>query len=183
MDKKSFASKLKYMNIKSLESKFNTVVFIIVLFNFFSGNIKAQKPIEVWKWKDMEQHLDKQNDTVYVVNFWATWCRPCVKELPHFMKLNEKYKNKKFKMILASLDAKNMIKSKLEPFVHINQIGIETILLDEPNYNRWISKVDKSWEGSIPATAVWQGENWIFIEDSFELYSDLQNIIDKFEIH
>jgi len=56
------------------------------------------------KFEDMEPLLRLQNDTTYVVNFWATWCKPCIKEIPYFKELDSTYKDQKFKLLLVSLD-------------------------------------------------------------------------------
>ncbi|NQY09797.1 MAG: redoxin domain-containing protein [Flavobacteriales bacterium] len=93
----------------------------------------------------------KDNDTTYVVNFWATWCVPCVHELPHFEKLNEL---PKVKVILASLDFPKMIDSKLIPFIKRNKLKSEVVLLNEPDENEMIPKISSEWSGAIPATLV-----------------------------
>ena len=66
---------------------------------------------QISKWRN------SQSDTVYVVNFWATWCKPCVEELPVFEKLNKRYGGKKVQVILVSNDFKMNIETKLKPFV------------------------------------------------------------------
>ena len=60
--------------------------------------------------------FQQQNDTTYVINFWSTWCAPCVKELPYFEQVNQKYTNRKVKVILVSLDFPKQLETKLKPF-------------------------------------------------------------------
>lgn len=68
--------------------------------------------------------LSKKNDTTYVVNFWATWCRPCVEELPYFLEAEEKFKGQKVKFIMVSMDFPKMLESRLKPFLQkINYPG------------------------------------------------------------
>lgn len=93
------------------------------------------------------------NDTTYVVNFWATWCAPCVKELPAFQRLHENHKDKKIKVLLLSLDLKNQIDTKLIPFLANKKVTAEVIHLAK-HQGPWISEVDKDWEGDIPVTLV-----------------------------
>ncbi len=98
--------------------------------------------------------LDKGGDTTYVVNFWATWCGPCVHELHYFTELDSAYSGKKVKVILVSNDFKNEIQTKLVPFIERRKIKTEVLFLDETNDNEWIPKVDKDWQGNIPATLI-----------------------------
>ena len=122
----------------------------------------------------MQPLLNKNNDTTYVVNFWATWCKPCVKELPAFEKLNKKYESKKLKVLLVSLDFPKQLESKVIPFVEDRNIKSEVILLKDPDANKWIPKVDSSWTGAIPATLIYKADNRKFYERSFT-YEELEN--------
>ena len=50
-------------------------------------------PFDVVDFDGLKPYLNKKDDDVYVINFWATWCAPCVKELPYFEQLNKNYKS------------------------------------------------------------------------------------------
>jgi thiol-disulfide isomerase/thioredoxin len=93
-------------------------------------------------------------DTTYIVNFWATWCAPCVKELPEFEKLDSTYKNKPVKVLLVSLDFENQVQTKLIPFIEKRKLQSEVLLLNEVYDNEWIPKIDAKWQGNIPATLI-----------------------------
>ena len=123
--------------------------------------------VNVFDFDRLEPYLNQKNDTLYVINFWATWCVPCIKELPHFEKLNQKYKSEKFKMILVSLDFPKMIESRLFPFIQKNKLQAEVVLLNDPDANSWIEKVAKEWTGAIPATIIYKNEKRTFYEQSF----------------
>ncbi|MGB0788033.1 MAG: TlpA disulfide reductase family protein [Marinirhabdus sp.] len=120
------------------------------------------------------QFLKKQNDTTYVVNFWATWCKPCVKELPYFEQLNKNYKDRKVKVILASLDFPDQVQKQVIPFIKKRGLKSETVLLDDPGANSWIPKVDSTWSGAIPATVIYKKGVRAFYEKSFT-YGELEN--------
>ena len=94
------------------------------------------------------------SDTTYVVNFWATWCKPCVAELPEFEKLNLDYSSKKVKVLLVSMDFKEELEKRVKPFVEKTKYTCEIILLDEVNGNDFINKIYESWSGAIPATLI-----------------------------
>lgn len=93
-------------------------------------------------------------DTVYVVNFWATWCAPCVQELPEFNKLQRMYDGRPVKILLVSLDFKENFPQKLSWFLERKKVLPEVVWLSETNPNVFVPKVDPSWQGSIPATIV-----------------------------
>jgi thiol-disulfide isomerase/thioredoxin len=107
------------------------------------------------------------------VNFWATWCKPCVKELPAFEKLNEVYANDKVKVLLVSLDFIKHFETKVKPFVAEKNLKSDVILLNDPRSNQWIDKVSKEWSGAIPATVIYRGKDRLFYEGSFT-YEELE---------
>ena len=124
--------------------------------------------------------LQKNNDTTYVVNFWATWCKPCVKELPYFERINKDYADKKVKVILASLDFPNKVQSQVVPFIKKNKLHSEIVLLDDADANSWIPKVSEEWSGAIPATVIYKNDSRTFYEKSFtyeELKTEIQKIL------
>jgi len=103
---------------------------------------------------DLVKRYTNSSDTTYVINFWATWCDPCVKELPYFEKLNENYKNKKVKVILVSIDFLSDYDSRVVPFIRKKMIKSEAVLLNESKPNEFIDKIHTKWQGSIPATMI-----------------------------
>lgn len=155
----------------------NLRLFLFLLTCSLFIESKAQT-IPVVKFDFYEQLRSKQNDTTYIVNFWATWCKPCVNELPYFEQLNEKYKNEKVQVILISLDFIKQYDSKLKPFVAKRKLQSQVVLLDEPNYNAWIDKVDKNWGGAIPATVIFNNDKkqYQFFEREFT-FEELDQLV------
>lgn len=152
-------------------------LLLLLFFAFTATGLLAQKQtVPVMDFESFQPLLHQQNDTVYVINFWATWCIPCVKELPDFEQLNAKYKNKKFKMRLISLDFKSALQSRLMPFIEKHQLKAEVILLHAPDADAWIDLVDPSWSGAIPATVIYQGDKRIFREGSYT-YEEIESIV------
>jgi thiol-disulfide isomerase/thioredoxin len=150
--------------------------FFLLIVLLVANAIKAQN-VPVITFEELQQRFDQKNDTVYVYNFWATWCKPCVEELPSFEKLNTEYAGKKVKVVLLSLDFKSQLK-KLEAFVAKKQMKAEVVLLNEPDYNSWIDRVSTEWGGSIPATYVVHQPSGArkFHEGQFS-YAELQDFI------
>jgi len=99
------------------------------------------------------------NDTVYVVNFWATWCIPCVKELPSFNLVHDFYKGRPVKVILASFDFKEQYPQKLEAWVKGKKLRPEVVWFNETNPTEYIPKIAPEWEGGLPATLIINNKN------------------------
>jgi len=125
-----------------------------------------------------EAIINTEDDLVYVINFWATWCGPCVKELPHFESLHNIYKDEKVKVVLVSLDFEKQIDKRLIPFLNKHNIKSEVVLLLDPKESKWIDRVDPSWSGSIPITIIKSGDQRNFYEQVFHSPDELKGIID-----
>jgi len=149
--------------------------FIILL--LFSVFATAQE-VKVIKFPELEAYFNKQNDTLYIINFWATWCKPCIQELPAFEEIHEDFKTAGVKVLLVSLDFIDKLDKQLKPFMKKNYIDAEVVLLDEPKYNDWIDKVSTEWGGAIPATLFVMSSKSIhdFYEKEFT-YMELANKI------
>ena len=122
--------------------------------------------IEVYNFEELSLFLEQEKDQIYVINFWATWCKPCIQELPYFEAAQKKYSGD-IKVILVSLDFTDKLESQLIPFVSEKSIQSQVILLDDPHENEWIPKVDSTWSGAIPATLMIKGSERKFFEKSF----------------
>ena len=148
------------------------VLFSLALMLPFAG--AAQ--IQTIDFGQLEPRLSTDSDSLYVVNFWATWCVPCVKELPEFEKLNELYSDKKVKVLLVSLDNPRHKESRVIPFIENHNLKSEILLLDDPRSNTWIPRVDESWSGAIPATIVFNKNSRAFHEKVFT-WEELEMIV------
>jgi thiol-disulfide isomerase/thioredoxin len=124
----------------------------LLLFIALSGTLQAQQATKM-KITDLETRL-KQPDTVFIINFWATWCGPCVAELPGFNRIDSAYAGKPVKVILVSLDFPEAFPDKLNKFLNDKKIHAQVCWLDESDANYFIPKVSNSWSGAIPATLV-----------------------------
>ena len=136
--------------------------------------------VNAYEYEGLKYFLNQKNDTTYVVNFWATWCVPCVEELPHFEKINAKYKANKVKVILVSLDMPKMVESKLLPFITKKQIKSQVLLMRDPDQNTWLPKVDSTWSGALPATLIYNKDIRKFYEKSFT-YDELEKEVSNFK--
>ncbi|HEX8270603.1 MAG TPA: redoxin domain-containing protein [Flavobacterium sp.] len=135
--------------------------------------------VDSYDFSSFEHLLKTDSDTTYVVNFWATWCGPCVVELPHFEQLRSDYKKSAVKVILVSLDMPKQVESRLIPFIQKKKLLSKVVLLDDPDANSWISKVDKNWSGALPATLIFSKGQRRFYERSFT-YNELEKELNQF---
>lgn len=144
-------------------------------------NETEEAPVKfpVYDYDGLEPILNTKDDTTYIVSFWATWCKPCIEELPDIEKVYDDYKHKNVALILVSLDMPSMWKSKLEPFVAENQLKGEVIILDDPKMNDWIPKINAEWEGGIPASLIFNGAKRQFYPHGFT-YEELEKELLKF---
>lgn len=124
-----------------------------------------------------EPVLHQNNDTVYVINFWATWCMPCIEEMPDLLNFSSDMKDHKFRLILVSLDNPDHLETRVKPFLKKHGIRETVILLDDPDANRWIEKVHTDWMGSIPGTLIYSRDFRQFYSDKID-YSTLKKIVE-----
>ncbi|PZT97306.1 MAG: TlpA family protein disulfide reductase, partial [Chryseobacterium sp.] len=117
------------------------IYFVILLLGTHWYSAQNQTDVSFVKYEELEKRIQSERDKLLVVNFWATTCAPCVKELPYFMEVNNKYKNDpKFKMLLVSLD-RAVDKERVLKFIKNKNLGAEVILLDDiKRMNTWIPR-------------------------------------------
>ena len=119
---------------------------------------------------------EPSKDKIQVINFWATWCAPCVEELPAFTAIDER---KDVEVILISLDEAKNVDTLVNPFLVKNKITSTVKLLDDPYAAEWIPMVDAHWDGAIPATLIQKGAKKMFYNHSFTK-EELEEEVSKF---
>ena len=128
-------------------------ILTVAILGIATTILVAQKA-EVVKLPEIQKLMETPADQVQVINFWATWCAPCVKELPLFEKLNAQNRPD-VKVTLISMDMDlDPNPEKVYKFIERKKIQSRVLLLDESDPNAWISKLDKNWSGALPATIV-----------------------------
>lgn len=127
-----------------------TVFIVVLMISFFALPAVGQKVKKI-KITDLEKII-AESKTPLIINFWATFCKPCMEEIPHFQKLGKKYEKKGVKLLLVSLDMKDDFPAKVNAFIKKKKIAIPVAWLDETNADYFCPKVDPAWSGAIPAT-------------------------------
>ena len=95
-------------------------ILLVLILLCFACNTNDE--LKVYNYDGIAPLINKTDDKVHVVNFWATWCAPCVKELPYFEKINKVYKAKGVELLLVSLDFPRKYETKLKPFLKERQL-------------------------------------------------------------
>ncbi len=137
--------------------------------------------IPVYDFDGLEPLLHLEDGDTYIVNFWATWCAPCVKELPYMEQIQSDYKDRGLQVLLVSLDMPRMWDSHLVPFVKERNLKSHVVVLDDPSQNTWIPLVDQDWSGAIPATLIYNREKRMFFEEAFS-YERLNEVLSNFNL-
>ena len=128
-------------------------LFIPLAFALISSAVHGQpnEEVEVWTFDELESYISRPDPKLKVVNFWATWCAPCIKELPLFESVRADHRNR-VDVLLVSLDFADQKDKKVIPFIANRNIVSKVIILGVEEYNVWIEKIDNTWSGAIPAT-------------------------------
>jgi thiol-disulfide isomerase/thioredoxin len=143
------------------------------------NSIKNDIQLDILDFNGLEPYLTRTDEKTYVVNFWATWCAPCVKELPHFEELNANYKDKNVEVILVSLDFPQQYEKNLKPFIKKYDLQSKILVLDDIDMNTWIPKVNENWDGAIPVTIIYNKNKRIFYDRPFT-YAELKTELKQF---
>ncbi|MBL7802099.1 MAG: TlpA family protein disulfide reductase [Saprospiraceae bacterium] len=124
------------------------LLLLVSPFASTAQDIVFVKADEIARWKA------PAGDTVRVINFWATWCQPCVAELPAFEKITAEYAGRPVQVILVCTDFKRDVDTRVRPFVQKKKLRSQVVFMDESNPNKWIDSVSPEWSGAIPATLI-----------------------------
>ena len=175
-----FFSKQGLIIISTLVMKigFYSMYKLFVIVFLFSAVMLPERPVTIVSLRQYQNTAIRNNDTLYVVNFWATWCKPCVHEMPYFESANQKFRSENVKFIFVSMNAAKEVE-QVKSFVNQNQVKADVLLLNAGNPNIWIDAVDSSWSGAIPATIMYRhGKKTLFYEGEFT-QTQLDSVIQK----
>ncbi|HQE12198.1 MAG TPA: TlpA disulfide reductase family protein [Flavipsychrobacter sp.] len=161
------------LNNKTLLKYLSIAMLLLLPSLAYSQEIKEYSPEELPKrWEAA--------DTVFVINFWATWCGPCVRELPEFDQLYKDNIERPVKVLMVSLDYKADMSYKVPNYLKRRAMKQEVVWLNEIYAREFLRKLDKKWRGSIPATlVVYKNKDYRqFLERSITA-AELQKLIDR----
>lgn len=149
--------------------------FAILLTITFKG---YSQEIQVVNYDQLDKIVKNAKDSVVVVNFWATWCKPCIEELPYFAEAGISSKNEPVKFLFVSMDFTSK-KDKAEEVFSRNKLPGKVVLLNE-DPNIWINKLNPQWGGDIPYTFLQDKKgNRTHYPKTFATSEELINLIKK----
>jgi len=145
-----------------LPGRFTAMRKVFLLFIILLPAGSAAQNVGPFDTEGLRSLLGNRSDTVYVVNFWATWCSPCVKEIGYFEELH-RADNPLLKVVLVNLDFPNQVEQRVQPFIRAHDLTAPVVNMTEMDYNKWIPLVDEDWSGAIPATLIFSAKGTEFI--------------------
>ncbi|MEQ8533482.1 MAG: TlpA disulfide reductase family protein [Imperialibacter sp.] len=154
---------------------------VVLLFFLFGAGATIAQEVEVIKYPQLDAIINAKEDGVKVINFWATWCKPCVEEIGHFEAANKQFRDKGVSVTLVSFDFGKDVEKKVQKFIDKNDLRSRVLVLDETDYNSFIDKVSPSWSGAIPATLIVNSKTGKkqFYEKTFK-EGELSEVIEAF---
>jgi thiol-disulfide isomerase/thioredoxin len=156
--------------------KYISLILFVSAF-LYAGTSFSQSTVPVFDLSQFQKRVMVKNDTLYIVNFWATWCKPCVEELPSFQKASQTFSSLPVKIILVSMDMRSR-GSQVSEFLQKNNYTSETFILSAGNPNVWIDKIEPKWTGAIPITLFYKnGKKIYFYEGDYPDDASLEKII------
>lgn len=148
-------------------------------FQTYAYQEKELKSFE--KYEDLATYLQPNDNELLVINFWATWCEPCVEEIPYFNQMFKEMKTDNVRLIFVSLDFSRHIDKRLIPFLNQNEMLGEALHLADSKQNHWIDLISKDWSGAIPATWFLSKKTNYFFEGELT-YENLIKFVNNFKI-
>ncbi|WEK34893.1 MAG: TlpA disulfide reductase family protein [Candidatus Pseudobacter hemicellulosilyticus] len=125
-----------------------SLLSILLLAVGLCGSAQEIKKVKI---TDLETYI-KQADHPLLVNFWATWCAPCVEELPWLDSAVRAFAGSKVELLLVSLDFDKDYPAAIEAFRKKHHYKATWYWLDETNADYFCPKIDARWDGNIPAS-------------------------------
>lgn len=129
------------------KTKYFTFILSFLLMSFV---IQSDLKFKIIQQSDLNKIIQKNKKDIKIINFWATWCVPCVKELPIFEKINDE----NIQVHLISLDFKTNYETKVSNMIDKKNLKSAVYWLNESDLNSFYPTIDKNWKGSIPATLI-----------------------------
>ena len=125
-------------------------VKLLIVFLLGNSLVHAQD-IPKWKLADLQAAMQEAKEPT-IFNFWATFCKPCVEEIPYFQQVVKKYDSAQVRLVLVSLDLSEAYPGKIRSFAKKMGFTAPITYLNETNADLFCPAVDSAWSGAIPAS-------------------------------
>ena len=135
-----------------MKKLFLVVAFVTAYLFSFSQEIKKLSIA------DLESYINNSNKPL-VINFWATFCIPCIKEIPYFQSIIKDDYSGKVDLMLVSLDLPSAYPHDIISFAKKRKFYAPIVWLNETNADLFCPRIDSSWSGAIPASLFVNGKS------------------------
>lgn len=155
----------------------------LLLLSFMNLFAQQTEPkLQKVNYNELSSIVDQNDGVLYVVNFFATWCKPCIEEIPVLMEVNSKHSiGSNFKMILVSFDHRNYLNTKLKKFIEKHGIFTDVYLMDdEKPLMDLIPEIEPNWNGAIPSTVFYKNGKKLFFKQGSLTQFELEDLVDDF---
>jgi len=131
---------------------------------------------EVW----LQNKINNRNGKILFINFWATWCVPCVEEFPDLVKIYNEYKDSDFEFLSVSVDLPSEIETKVKPFLKEQSAEFQVVVAEEKRSDKIINLINPEWNGAVPLTVIYdaEGNRQEYIPETKE-YESFRNSIER----
>ena len=151
--------------------------FLIIFLLFFLTYKSPAQEVEVINFKDLQEKILYTETPLTIFNFWATWCAPCIRELPYFEEIETG--NENVKVYLVSVDFKNQL-NRVQEFVADKKLKPEVLFLNEKDPDTYMEKVSQEWSGAIPATLFVTDLGKKFFHEKAFTKEELERTVEKY---
>ncbi len=157
-------------------------IALLALFLIGCSNPEPKELLKDTTANELVSHIQSfEGDKPVLVNFWATWCVPCVEEFPYIMELKEKYGDQ-FELVFVSGDFEEAKDDALE-FLKEQNVQFTTYYKTGKD-NEFIQTVSDTWSGALPYTVIYSKDGsvssaWEGKAEFEEFESELLKVIDK----
>jgi thiol-disulfide isomerase/thioredoxin len=126
------------------------IILLGLLFSWASAEAQTRPDIQKIKVTDLQSYI-AASDHPLIISFWATFCVPCIKEIPYFQAAAARYADQRVELILVSLDRPDHYPAAIGDFAQNRGFTSRIWWLNETNAD-FRSRVDTNWTGGIPSS-------------------------------
>ncbi len=141
-----------------------------------SGTVTEKQGLRIVTFAEFEAMVDEESEKLRIYNFWATWCAPCVKEMPYFEAVQQE--DSSVELVFVSMDDARK-PERVTNFIARRNIQSPVVLLNDVDFNKWIDRVNPDWSGAIPATMFVKPDGEKYFHEGELEEAELKELIDQ----
>ncbi|WP_420461175.1 TlpA family protein disulfide reductase [Neolewinella sp.] len=135
----------------------------------------AAPPRVYTEYDELADLFHQRNDTTYLINFWATWCKPCLEELPLLQELAAE-KDRPLEIVLVSLDTQPEAIARIPDYLAGRGVLLPNVVLTDER-QEWKTALDEHWDGTLPTTFIYRNELRYVYRRNFRTLPDVREAV------